>query len=101
MSPKTILSCPPDFNPTQKHPVIDTYTIIRSPNYPLSYTFDMRDVPLDHWSLREQSNEREMKEPETGDYFKENTSRSLDAIYSTHELGQKYFMDVWKKKGAA
>ena len=75
-----------------------------SPDLPpfksVSYTFDMRDVPLDHWALREQMDETEVEEPETGNYFKENTSHSLDAIYTTHELGQKYLMDVWKKKGA-
>ena len=56
----------------------------------ITYTFDMRDVHLDAWTLRE-----EIKE-ELGADFEKNTF--LEVLYRTHDLGSDYLVNVWSRR---
>ena len=64
----------------------------------ISYTFDMRDVYLDPWALREEIKRPEWESPESGDDFEKNIFITVDVKNQTHGLGKKYLMDVWKKR---
>ena len=64
----------------------------------ISYTFDMRDVHQEAWTLREQMKEIELGEPEKGDNFEKLGFSSEDIMSEMHDYGKMRLDDLWEQR---
>ena len=64
----------------------------------ISYTFDMRDVHQENWTLREEFKEMELGGPEEGDNFERLGFTSEDIRNEIHDLGHSRLEDLWEKR---
>ena len=87
---------------TSAHSCVYDYDDDESPQLPpfksMSYTFDMRDVHQEAWSLREHAKEFGLGEPEKGDNFDKLNLSSGDIMVGIHDLGQERIEDLWEKR---
>ena len=64
----------------------------------MSYTFDMRDVRQENWTLREEVKEIELGEPEKDDNFDNLDLSSEDIMGDMHDMGQDRLGYLWEKR---
>ena len=64
----------------------------------ISYTFDMRDMHPETWTLREEFKETELGGREEGDNFERLGFSPEDIRNAMHDLGHDQLEDLWEKR---